>query len=257
MQVENVLELNNISFEGVFQNINIQLPHGQIYCLIGHVGSGKSLLMKIAAGLIEPTTGEVLLQDKSLYEISRSNRLKIMERIGFLFQNTALVSNMDIFDNVALVLRYHTKLKEDEIADKVHFYLNKFMLTKKEHLMPSDLSLGEQKLAGFARAMVNDPDILILDDPTVLIDKKTMRFMTDLLEEYKEEQKTIFMSSNNTEVIFNISDKLGILLDNTLKIQGEPYEIKYTENQEIRELLSSIKIVKKGQVESEILKLLK
>jgi len=65
------------------------------------------------------------------------------------------------------------------------------------------------------------------------------------------------MSSNNTEVIFNISDKLGILLDNTLKIQGEPYEIKYTENQEIRELLSSIKIVKKGQVESEILKLLK
>ena len=131
------------------------------------------------------------------------------------------------------------------------------MLTKKEHLMPSDLSLGEQKLAGFARAMVSDPDILILDDPTVLIDKKTMRFMTDLLEEYKEEQKTIFMSSNNTEVIFNISDKVGILLDNTLKIQGEPYEIKYTENQEIRELLSSIKIVKKGQVESEILKLLK
>ena len=145
---------------------------GVTYCLLGYNGSGKTLLLKIAAGLLIPSEGQVFFQEKSLYETIRYHKLKMMERTGFLFQNAALISNLTVFENVALVLRYHTRMKESEIHEKVDFFLEKFRLFAKSNSMPSDLSAGEKKLVGFARAVVNDPDILILDEPTAFIDKK-------------------------------------------------------------------------------------
>ncbi len=159
--------------------------------------------------------------------------------------------------SLALVLRYHTRMKESEIHEKVDFFLEKFRLFAKSNSMPSDLSAGEKKLVGFARAVVNDPDILILDEPTALIDKKTKRVLLDIIEEYKEEKKTIFMTSSDTELIFNISDLVGVIMDGTLKTQGEPYEIKYSDQKEVKELLSNIKVIKEEQIESEILDLIK
>jgi ABC-type transporter Mla maintaining outer membrane lipid asymmetry ATPase subunit MlaF len=252
-----ILSLNNICFDDVFNDVSISLKEGEVYCVIGYTGVGKTLLMKIAGGLIPPTEGEVVFRDKPMYESLRSSRLKLMERIGFLFQTAALISNMNVYDNVALVLRYHTRLKENEIKEKVDYYLDKFHLLHKENDPPSRLSMGERKLAAFARAMVNDPEILILDEPTVLIDKKTRRVISDLIEEYREKGKTIFMTSNDTELIFNLSDTVGVLMDSTLKIEGDPFEIKYSDRKEVKELLSAIKVIREDQIESEILKLLK
>lgn len=252
------LRLEQVGFNDILKDINISLNQGETYCLLGYNGSGKSLLLKIATGLLMPTQGQVFYQDKSLYESLRYTKLKMMERTGFLFQNAALISNMNVFDNVALVLRYHSRLKEKEIKEKVDFFLEKLRLYKKAPLMPSDLSTGEKKLVSFARAIVNDPDILILDEPTALIDKKTKRVLLDIIEEAKEkEKKTIFMTSSDTELIFNISDLVGVIMDGSIKVQGEPYEIKYSDQKEIKELLSSIKIIKENQIENEILSLIK
>ncbi len=172
-----VLELQNISFQTILNDVNIKLKKGEIYCIIGNVGSGKSLLLKIAAGLFDPSVGDVCFQNELLYSVTRHHRLKLQERIGFLFQNTALISNMNVYDNLALVLRYHTRLKESEIKDKVEFFLNKFELIKKINSMPSDLTMGEKKLTGIARSVVNDPDILILDEPTNHLDLEMIEWL--------------------------------------------------------------------------------
>lgn len=252
-----ILELKNIHFDEILQNVNISLKQGEVYCIIGANGSGKSLLLKIATGLQEPDKGEVIFQGENIYDQTRNQRLKILERIGVLFQSAALISNISIYENIALVLKYHSRLKSKEIKDRVEFFLNELGLFHRKDLMPADISLGEKKLTAFIRAIVNDPDMLILDEPTVLIDKKTKRKMADLIEEYREKNKTILVTSNDNELIFNLSDTVGVLLDSTLKEEGEPYDIKYSDNKQIKELLSSIKVIREEQIESEILKILK
>lgn len=255
--MENILSIKNIVFENILNNISINLIKGDTYCLIGHNGCGKSLLLMIAGGLQKPTEGEVLFQDISLYELKRLERINLLSKMGFVFQNAALISNMSVFDNIALGLRYHSKLKEKEIHEKVDFFLNKFRLFHKANWMPSQLSLGEKKLAGFARAAVNDPEMLFLDEPTALIDKKTSHFIIEMIEEYEDQGKAILMASNDIDLIFNTSDKVGVILNGQLAAEGEPYEIKYSDNKEIKELLSNIKLIKTEEVENEILKLLR
>jgi len=251
------LVLQNISFQDIIKDVSINLKTGQTYCLIGYNGSGKSLILKIAAGIQEPSSGAVLFQDTSIYDVSRSQRLKINSRIGFVFQNAALVSNMNVYDNLSVGLKYHTKLKEKEIEDKVDFFLNKINLYLKKYLMPSDLSLGEKKLVGFARALIDNPDVLIMDEPTALIDKKTSHFIIEIIEEFEDQEKAVLMTSSDTDLIFNVSDTVGVLMESRIKEEGEPYDIKYSHDKEVKELLSNIKLIKTEEVESEILRILK
>jgi len=255
--MSSVLQLQNIVIKDLFSNINISLTEKEIYSVIGYSGSGKSMLLRIAAGLLEPDEGTVLLREESLYDLSHSHRLKRMQRFGFVFQNDALISNINLFDNLALPLRYHSKLKEKEILEKITETLAAYNLSKEIYSMPSSMSLGERKIAAFARAVINEPDVLFLDEPTAMLDKKTAQFIADIIESFKENKKTIFMTSNDMDLIFNLSDKVGVLINSSINLEGYPYDIKYSNNKEIKELLSSIKTGQEEEVENEILQLLK
>lgn len=255
--MSSVLQLQNIVIKDLFSNINISLTEKEIYSVIGYSGSGKSMLLRIAAGLLEPDEGTVLLREESLYDLSHSHRLKRMQRFGFVFQNDALISNINLFDNLVLPLRYHSKLKEKEILEKITETLAAYNLSKEIYSMPSSMSLGERKIAAFARAVINEPDVLFLDEPTAMLDKKTAQFIADIIESFKENKKTIFMTSNDMDLIFNLSDKVGVLINSSINLEGYPYDIKYSNNKEIKELLSSIKTGQEEEVENEILQLLK
>ena len=149
----------------ILNGLNLGLPNDQISMVLGPSGTGKSVLIKHIVGLLYPDSGDVLVHGQSVPNLTDDELFDMRKKFGLLFQDGALFGSMDVFDNTAFPLRQHTDKSEDEIGEIVNRRLREVGLAEAIHKMPNELSGGMRKRAGFARALVLDPDIVMFDEP--------------------------------------------------------------------------------------------
>ena len=165
----------------VLDDVSYEIAKGEVFCIVGPSGTGKSVGLKHMIRLLTPTSGDVWVGEDCVSAAPASELSRIRGRFGYLFQSAALLAWMNVFENVALPLREKTKLSEDEIRTRVADALEKVGLDRDGAAYPSDLSGGMQKRAGLARAIVTEPEILLYDEPTSGLDPVTSRKIDELI----------------------------------------------------------------------------
>lgn len=163
------------------RDLTFNIERGDVFIVMGGSGCGKSTLLKHLIGLQKPAKGDVLYDGQSFWGASAEERIKVMRRIGVLYQSGALFSSLTLAENIALPLGEFTTLTRSEIADLVAYKLALVGLAGFEEYYPSEISGGMQKRAGLARAMALDPEILFFDEPSAGLDPVSARLLDDLI----------------------------------------------------------------------------
>jgi ABC-type methionine transport system ATPase subunit len=185
----------------ILKKVNLEIFPGDIVFIIGRSGHGKSTLLELCAGLLEPTSGSVLWDDTDIKTFSKKELLDKRRSIGFVFQLHALISNHTIFDNIALPLRSRKGYNEKSIRAKVHLLMEELSLFNVDGLFPEALSSRQLKTASIARALIGDPDLLFLDEPISGIDPISASGIMNVLYKYKKQKNvTIVMTHNDNNV---------------------------------------------------------
>jgi len=227
-----VLEARNVSFRldgrEILQGLNFQLPRGDIYAILGPSGSGKSVLLKILSGLLLPDEGSVLIKGVDLATASKETLQALRVQIGFVFQDAALISNMSIFDNVALPLRYHTGLGELEVQACVSEKMALFGVDRQyDRFIPAQLSLGVRKRAALARALILEPELLFLDEPTTGLGPEADRLIARVLKSYQEKARaSILLITSEWPFAIALADRIGSLESGQIVAAGTAEEMR-------------------------------
>ena len=226
-----VIELRNIVLrygrETLLENINLKVESGEAFVLIGPSGQGKSSLLKLMAGLIEPTSGEILINGKAYTEMKRSERGKLARQVGMLFQKNALFDSLSVGENVAFPLREVSLATESEIEKSIVYHLEAVGLSHARELFPDEISGGMQKRLGIARALALQPSIIFYDDPTAGLDPITSRKIIQLILKLKKEMNTTIVAvTNDMNRADQLATQICMVVDRELIHCGTPAETK-------------------------------
>lgn len=229
------------SFGGapVLKDVSIAVREGMSFGLLGRSGMGKSVTLSLMIGLTQADSGAVLVEGRDLRKLGRRELLETRKHIGFLFQQAALFDSLSVRENVAFPLRRHTSKREKEIRDAVHRTLESVGLEKDEDKMPAALSGGMQKRVGLARALVLDPPIVMVDEPSSGLDAITASEIYDVLSKLKNRKKTVVIVTHDGAGLSRIVDELAVLDQGTIVACGTPGELAKSDNQLVRQLVAS------------------
>jgi phospholipid/cholesterol/gamma-HCH transport system ATP-binding protein len=196
----------------VLRGLDLAIPEGVISVVLGPSGTGKSVLLALMLGLLTPDSGDVLIRGVPLSHMTRSELLGLRREIGVMFQDGALFSAMNLYDNVAFPLRQHTNLEEGPIREIVSEHLDGVGLTSAAHRMPNELSGGMKKRAGLARALVLNPGIVLCDEPDSGLDPVRTSLLGELLiERHAQYGGTMLVVTHNVLLAKEISDHISVL----------------------------------------------
>jgi putative ABC transport system ATP-binding protein len=180
------------------QNINLTIQQGEYLSLSGQSGCGKSTLLSILGLLDSPNNGVFLLDGQDVSQLTRNQRAVIRsEKIGFVFQSFNLISDLTVFENVMLPLTYQAGVKRKYMEAKVAKVLEKVEMSHRKNHFPAQLSGGQQQRVAVARALVNDPSIILADEPTGNLDSKNAEAVLTLLDKLHQEGATICMVTHD------------------------------------------------------------
>lgn len=171
----------------VIEGIDAVFRKGRVNQIIGRSGSGKSVLAKCMVGLHRPEEGRVLYEGRSFHDMDSEERRGIRQRIGMLFQGSALFDSLTVIENVMFPLRMFGMMAKSEMEDRAHTSLKRVSIVDKDHLFPAELSGGMQKRVGIARAIAMNPEYLFCDEPNSGLDPQTSIVIDDLIKEITEE----------------------------------------------------------------------
>jgi phospholipid/cholesterol/gamma-HCH transport system ATP-binding protein len=230
------------SFNGVavLKGVNLEVQKGELLALIGRSGYGKSVLLKHVAGLLRPDRGRILVDDQDMGRLRGRELIRVRNRLGFLFQSGALFDSMTIFDNVAFPLREKTKLSEQEIREKVTGELEQVGLLGSEEKYPSQISGGMVKRASLARALVEEPEIMLIDEPTTGLDPLTGHTILNLIDAcHKRLQFSGIMVTHEVPKIFEIVNKVVMLHEGRVIFAGTPEEILSSQDETVQAFVAA------------------
>jgi phospholipid/cholesterol/gamma-HCH transport system ATP-binding protein len=234
----------------ILQGLNMGLPEGMVSMILGPSGTGKSVCIKHMVGLLYPDEGDILVHGKSVPNMPDDELFDMRKKFGLLFQDGALFGSMNLFDNVAFPLRQHTEKGEDEITDIVMRRLNEVGLASAKGKAPNELSGGMRKRAGFARALVLEPDIVLFDEPdsgldpvrTALLGELILEIHRDMMDEAKENQKehlpTFCVITHDIMSARRVADYINVLWKGRIVEAGPAEDMLNSENPFIRQFLS-------------------
>lgn len=199
------IELKKVCFMSdkfpLLREISFIVRKGEVLVISGRSGHGKSTILELCAGLKNPTSGNVLWDGHDLAEFSRKQLLKERQSIGYMFQVHALISNYSVFENIALPLRARSEFSEKQINRRVRNMMDELNLFSIDSLFPEALSIGQLKTVALARALINDPNVLLLDEPLSGVDPSTAQGMMNVLyEKNRSRPMCVIMVSHNTNV---------------------------------------------------------
>ncbi|RHW28525.1 ABC transporter ATP-binding protein [Nocardioides immobilis] len=223
----------------VLTGLNLNFVDDAITTVLGPSGTGKSVLLKHIVGLLEPDSGVVEVFGNDIWHISEKERQEIRKRFGVLFQDGALFGSMNIFDNVAFPLRKHTKKRESEIREIVMGHLDEVGLTRAVSKYPGEVSGGMKKRAGFARALVLNPSVVMFDEPDSGLDPVRTSLLNDLiLKMHAEHGGTYVLVTHDIRTARKVSDYVGVVWQGKLIHYGETEEAFNSDMPFVRQFLS-------------------
>jgi phospholipid/cholesterol/gamma-HCH transport system ATP-binding protein len=220
------------------QNLSLDIVDGAITCIIGLSGSGKSTILRLLNGLKRPDAGRVIVRGRDITELRERDLVEIRRTIGFSFQFAALFDSMTIGDNVALPLRENTKLPAAEIDRLVTESLESVGLGNSQSRFPSELSGGMVKRAGFARAVISNPQCILYDEPTTGLDPIITHLLTNTIKKLRERLNgTAVVVSHDLGSIFMMADYVAMLFEGAIIAYGTVDELRRSPNPIVQQFL--------------------
>jgi phospholipid/cholesterol/gamma-HCH transport system ATP-binding protein len=223
----------------VLNGLNVAFPEDTITVVLGPSGTGKSVLIKHIIGLMFPDAGEIVVKGQSVSKLAMPELLELRRKIGVLFQDGALFGSMSVYDNVAFPLRQHTDMTEAAIAERVTQRLRDVGLGEAMDDAPSQLSGGMRKRAGFARALVMEPDVVIFDEPDSGLDPVRTALLCELIQEMHAIYKgTYIVVTHNIASARQIGEYIAVLWRGRIVEAGDAERMFSSDNDFVRQFLS-------------------
>jgi len=201
----NVTKEYNLDEETIItpiQNVSLDIRQGEFILIIGRSGSGKTTLLNLVAGLIKPSSGEVLIDNHDLRNMTDTQLSSLRNRrMGFIFQFPSLLPSLTILQNVVLPTTFHSRHRKPNAHKRAADLLQMLGLGERKKVYPRQLSAGEQKRAVIARSLINEPEILLADEPTSDLDERTEQEIMTMLRETHANGMTIMMVTHSTDLI--------------------------------------------------------
>jgi phospholipid/cholesterol/gamma-HCH transport system ATP-binding protein len=224
----------------ILNGLNLGLPDNQISMVLGPSGTGKSVLIKHIVGLLYPDAGDVLVHGESVPNMTDDELFEMRKKFGLLFQDGALFGSMNVFDNTAFPLRQHTDKGEDEIGEICNRRLREVGLAEATQKMPNELSGGMRKRAGFARALVLDPAIVMFDEPDSGLDPVRTALLCELIREVHEENGGCYLViSHDLGTARRIADFIAVLWKGRIVESGPSDELFDSDNEFVAQFLNA------------------
>lgn len=230
----------------VLRNLQLQIQRGQTVVIIGESGCGKTVLLKLIVGLLQPTEGEVRVDGTPLHRLSERDLIRLRLRVGYLFQGAALFDSLNVFDNIAFGLR-SKGLAEPEIRKRVEDRLKEVGLTASAlPKMPSELSGGMKKRVGLARALAIDPEVMLYDEPTTGLDPIMTEVINDLIVQTRKNREiTSVVVTHDMKTTFKVADRVVMLYpvsrleatERQILFDGSPEELKQCPDERVRKFI--------------------
>ena len=223
----------------VLQGVNLEIPTGTIYVVVGGSGTGKSCLLKHIIGLMRPDSGEIWIDDIQISSLHGRQLNRVRDRFSMLFQGGAMFDSLSVYDNVAFPLREKTRMAEDAIRGKVHERLGQVGLSGVDAKFPSELSGGMLKRAALARALVTDPEILLFDEPTTGLDPIRVNTIHQLIRDlHSLLHFTAVVVSHEIPEVFSLATHIAMLNEGKVVATGTPEDLQTSTDPVVRQFLN-------------------
>ena len=237
-----MIKLENINktfgTKQVLKNISANFYTGKCNFVIGASGGGKSVLMKCMVGLLTPETGSIMFDDRNFLKLNYKEKINVRKDIGMLFQNTALFDSLNVEDNVAFPLRMFTDFTDEEILERVNFCLSRVNLVNVNKLFPSNISGGQKKRVGIARAIALNPKYLFCDEPNSGLDPQTSMVIDKLIYEItKEFNMTTVINTHDMNSVMEIGENILYMYQGQKEWSGNKSDIIFSKNQRLNEFI--------------------
>ncbi|MBQ2919099.1 MAG: ATP-binding cassette domain-containing protein [Bacteroidales bacterium] len=236
IKVENLYK----SFDGVqvLKDINVSYEPGKCNMIIGASGSGKTVLLKNLIGLMTPDSGEISYGDRKLSSMTEEEKRELHQKIGILFQGSALFDFATVLENVMFPMEFFTDWSYAQRKERAQYCLERVNVIGSDNKYPNELSGGMQKRVGIARAIALNPEYLFCDEPNSGLDPYTSilidRLISDLTKEFN---MTTVVNTHDMNSILEIGDKIGFISGGSLLWQGDRHTILQTDCQELKDFV--------------------
>ena len=222
----------------ILEDISLTVPRGQVVALMGTSGGGKTTVLRLIGRQIQPMKGQVLIDGHDISQLDAEGLMAMRRRIGMLFQQGALFTDLTVFENVAFPLREHTRLPESILRDLVLMKLNAVGLRGARDLMPSQISGGMARRVALARAMALDPELMLYDEPFAGLDPISMGVAARLTRELNDTMGlTTVVVSHDVEETFLIADHIVLVANGRIVAQGTPDEMRASQDPLVKQFV--------------------
>jgi phospholipid/cholesterol/gamma-HCH transport system ATP-binding protein len=229
---DDLIELHDVSmrfrYQSVLRNIDLAIRAGETVCIIGESGCGKTVMLKLIIGLLQPTDGSVWFDHHNLADLNGKQLVKMRLRFGFLFQMAALFDSLTVFDNVAFGLREHHLCDEAHVRQIVAERLHEVGLPSDvESKKPAELSGGQRKRVGLARALAIGPEVMLYDEPTTGLDPIMSDVINELILQTQESKKTTgVVVTHDMKTVAKVADRV-VMLYPLARLQNDESQVLY------------------------------
>lgn len=230
----------------VLQDINTEFLKGTNNLIIGRSGAGKTVLLKLLVGLLQPTQGSIWYDDQDFFSLNKKQMRDLRMQIGMLFQGSALFDSLTVEENVRFPLDMFTNMTAKEKLDRVNYCLDRVSLPGANRKLPSELSGGMQKRVGIARAIVLQPRYLFCDEPNSGLDPKTALVIDELISDItKESNITTVINTHDMNSVMEIGENIILLYNGQIAWRGSKNDVMHSDNEILQDFIFASPFLKR------------
>jgi phospholipid/cholesterol/gamma-HCH transport system ATP-binding protein len=219
----------------ILDGVSLEVGDGETVAVIGQSGAGKSVLLKTIVGLLEPDAGSVTVDGQEVGSLEREELYALRRKVGYVFQFAALFDSMSVFDNVAMGLRRIENMTNEEIAERVTDSLHRVDMDGFPERMPGQLSGGQRKRVGFARAIATRPKYLLYDEPTTGLDPVTTAVIDELILRMARDLGVAgIVITHDMKSAFRVANRIAMLYQGRIRFIGTPHEVETADDPIVR-----------------------